>query len=228
MCGRRRSRACARTSPPSRWSARSSSRLTQPKQAAARQPVARKTSPAKGKKTPVVVAGVTLTHPERVYWDDAGVTKQMLAEYYETVWDRMRPHVAGRVLSLVRAPDGIGGQTFYQKHASAGMDRDRLHLVKEPDGEESISIDDLGGLVSLAQAGVLEVHVRGSTIEHLEEANRLVFDLDPGPGVDWKDVIAGAREVRERLNDLKLDKLREDHRRQGPARRAADPSRAMG
>jgi bifunctional non-homologous end joining protein LigD len=174
------------------------------RQAAAHQPVARKTSPAKGKKTPVVIAGVTLTHPERVYWDDAGVTKQMLAEYYETVWDRMRPHVAGRVLSLVRAPDGIGGQTFYQKHASAGMDRERLRLVKEPDGEESISIDDLGGLVSLAQAGVLEVHVRGSTIEHLEDANRLVFDLDPGPGVDWKDVIAAAREVRERLTDLKL------------------------
>ena len=105
----------------------------------------------------------------------------------------MKPHVAGRVLSLVRAPDGVGGQTFYQKHASAGMDRKRLHLVKEPDGEESISIDDLSGLVSLAQAGVLEVHVRGSTIEHLEAANRLVFDLDPGPGVEWKDVIAGPR-----------------------------------
>ena len=84
------------------------------------------------------------------------------------------------------------------------MDRKRLHLVKEPDGEESISIDDLSGLVSLAQAGVLEVHVRGSTIEHLEEANRLVFDLDPGPGIAWKDVIGAAREVRERLQDLKL------------------------
>ena len=147
---------------------------------------------------------MALTHPDRVYWDDAGVTKQMLAEYYANVWDRMRPHVAGRVLSLVRCPDGQAGQCFYQKHASAGMDRDRLHLVKEPDGEESISIDDVGGLISLAQAGVLEVHVRGSTIEHLEDANRLVFDLDPGPGVGWKDVIAAARQVRERLADLKL------------------------
>ena len=129
----------------------------------------------------------------------------MLAEYYEAVWDRMRPHVAGRVLALVRCPDGVGGQIFYPearlgRHGS----QTRLHLVKEPDGEESISIDNVSGLVSLAQAGVLEVHVRGSTIEHLEEANRLVFDLDPGPGVDWKDVIAAAREVRERLADLKL------------------------
>jgi len=176
---------------------------TEIKQAAARQPVAKKTTAAKGKEA-VTVAGVPLTHPDRVYWEDAGVTKEMLAEYYETVWDSMKPHVAGRVLSLVRAPDGVGGQTFYQKHASAGMDRKRLHLVKEPDGEESISIDDLSGLVSLAQAGVLEVHVRGSTIEHLEAANRLVFDLDPGPGVEWRDVIAGAREVKQRLEALKL------------------------
>ena len=174
------------------------------KQAAARQTAAKKTTGVSAKKKAVTVAGVPLTNPERVYWNDVGVTKEMLAEYYTDVWDRMRPHVAGRVLALVRAPDGVGGQTFYQKHASAGMDRGRLHLVKEPDGEESISIDDVSGLVSLAQAGVLEVHIRGSTIEHLEEANRVVFDLDPGPGVAWKDVIAGAREVRHRLDDLKL------------------------
>ena len=113
---------------------------TEIKQAAARQPVAKKTATAKGKKA-VMVAGVPLTHPDRVYWNDAGVTKTMLAEYYEAVWERMQPHVAGRVLSLVRCPDGVAGQTFYQKHASAGMDRKRLHLVKEPDGEKSISID---------------------------------------------------------------------------------------
>ncbi len=174
------------------------------KQAAARQPVAKKTKPVPGKKARVMVANVALTHPERVYWDDVGVTKSMLAEYYVSVWDRIRPHVAGRVLSLVRCPDGIGGPTFYQKHASAGIDQEHLLAVKEPDGEVSIAIDTVSGLVALAQSGVLEVHVRGSTVEHLEEANRLVFDLDPGPGVDWKDVIAAAREVRQRLEDLKL------------------------
>jgi len=152
----------------------------------------------------VTVAGVTLTHPERVYWKDVGVTKTMLAEYYEAVWDRMKPHVTGRVLALVRAPDGVGGQTFFQKHASAGIDQTHLLAVKEPDGEVSIAIDSVSGLVSLAQAGVLEVHVRGSTTEHLEDADRIVFDLDPGPGLDWKDVIAGAREVRQRLVDVKL------------------------
>ena len=160
---------------------------------------------SKSKVAAAEVAGVPLTHPDRVYWDDAGVTKQMLAEYYESVWKHMAPHVAGRVLSLVRCPDGQTGQCFYQKHASAGVDETKLHLVTEPDGEKSISVDDLAGVVALVQAGALELHVRGSTIDHLEDADRLVFDLDPGPGIKWKDIIAAARDVRERLKTLKLE-----------------------
>jgi bifunctional non-homologous end joining protein LigD len=153
----------------------------------------------------VVVAGVALSHPDRVYWEDVGVTKQMLADYYQEVWEWMRPHATGRVLALLRCPDGQTAACFYQKHASAGVDAKRLHLVPEPDGDKSISIDDLAGLISLAQAGVLEFHARGSRIDNLEAAERLVFDLDPGPGVGWKDVVAAAREVRERLAALDLD-----------------------
>jgi bifunctional non-homologous end joining protein LigD len=175
------------------------------KQAALRQSSPKRTQAPSKKKGAVTIAGVALTHPERVYWEDVGVTKTMLAEYYETVWDRMRPHVAGRVLALLRCPDGAGAQCFFQKHASAGIDQTHLIDVKEPDGEVSIAIDDVSGLVALAQSGVLEVHVRGSTVEHLEHANRLVFDLDPGPGIQWRDIIDAAREVRQRLADLKLD-----------------------
>ena len=152
----------------------------------------------------VTVAGVNLTHPDRVYWPDAGVTKQMLAEYYTKVWDWMRPHVTGRVLALLRCPEGQASECFFQKHASAGLDNKYLRAVKEPGGKTSIAIDDLAGLIALVQAGVLEVHLRGSAIEHLEQADRLVFDLDPGPGVVWKDVIVAAREVRRRLDALKL------------------------
>jgi bifunctional non-homologous end joining protein LigD len=151
------------------------------------------------------VAGVHLSHPDRVYWEDAGVTKRDLAEYYEKVWGWIEPHVTGRVLALVRCPDGASGQCFFQKHASAGIDTRNLKTVPEPDGDKSIAIDDLAGLISLAQAGVLEVHVRGSTVDRLEEANRLVFDLDPGPGVKWPALVAAAREVRERLAAIKLD-----------------------
>ena len=149
-------------------------------------------------------AGVTLSHPDRVYWADAGVTKQDLAEFYAGIWKWMAPHVTGRVLALVRCPEGAGGACFFQKHASAGVDEKRLHLVKEPDGDKAISISNLEGLIALVQAGVLEIHTRGSSIEHLEDADRLVFDLDPGPGIGWKDIVAGAREVRERLADMKL------------------------
>lgn len=152
----------------------------------------------------VAVAGVTLSHPDRVYWEDAGVTKQMLAEYYETVWDLMRPHATNRVLALLRCPEGAGHQCFFQKHASAGIDAKYLKLVPD-DGDKSIAIEDLGGLVALVQAGALEIHLRGSSIDRLEEADRLVFDLDPGPGVDWKSLVAAAREVRERLGEMKLD-----------------------
>ena len=115
----------------------------------------------------------------------------------------MKPHVTGRPISLVRCPDGAEGQCFFQKHASAGIAAEFLHLVAEK-GDKIISIDDLDGLIALVQAGVLEIHTRGSTIDDRERADRLVFDLDPGPGTGWKDVVAAAREVRERLTRLKL------------------------
>jgi bifunctional non-homologous end joining protein LigD len=112
--------------------------------------------------------------------------------------------VVGRPLALVRCPEGASAECFFQKHASAGMDRKRLHLVREPDGDEVITIDDLDGLISLVQAGVLEIHTRGTTAERLETCDRLVFDLDPGPGIAWTDMVGAAREVRRRLKDSDL------------------------
>ncbi len=165
--------------------------------------VSSKTSTKTRTKTENVIGGITLTHPDRVYWEDVGVTKRDLAEFYVKIWKWMAPHLVGRPISLLRCPEGAAGQCFFQKHASAGISADRLHLVPE-DGDKILSLDDLDGLLSLVQAGVLEVHVRGSTIEHLGDADRLVFDLDPGPGTTWKDVVAAARDVRARLAKLKL------------------------
>jgi bifunctional non-homologous end joining protein LigD len=163
-------------------------------------PVTRKT----GKKdAPVKVGAVTLTHPDRVYWKDAGVTKQDLAEHYKAVWKWMSPHVAGRPISLLRCPEGAAGDCFFQKHAAAGISTDHLHLIPE-NGDKILSIDTLDGLLSLVQAGVLEVHTRGTTADNLDNADRLVIDLDPGPGTGWKDVVAAARDVRNRLDGLKL------------------------
>src|SRR5262249_20188834 len=100
--------------------------------------------------------------------------------------------------------EGATGDCFFQKHASAGVAQRNLHLVPEPDGDHVITIDDLDGLISLVQAGVLEIHTRGTTAKSLETADRLVFDLDPGPGTEWADMVGAAREVRQRLADVKL------------------------
>jgi bifunctional non-homologous end joining protein LigD len=163
-----------------------------------------KAAGAKAAKKPSSAYSVTLTNPDRVYWEDADVTKRMLADFYADIWRWAAPHMVGRPLSLVRCPEGAAGQCFFQKHASAGIDTKHLHLVREPDGDEIISIDTLDGLISLVQAGVLEVHTRGTTIDSLETADRLVFDLDPGPGIGWADIVAAAREVRQRLSDAGL------------------------
>ncbi|HEY2755244.1 MAG TPA: DNA ligase D [Pseudolabrys sp.] len=151
-----------------------------------------------------MIGKVKLTHPDRVYWEDGHITKRDLAEYYKQVWPWMKPHLVGRPIALVRCPEGADtGQCFFQKHATAGIITDFLHLVPEK-GDKIISVDDLDGLISLAQSGVLEIHTRGTTIDHREESDRLVFDLDPGPGTGWEDVGAAARDVRERLEGIKL------------------------
>jgi bifunctional non-homologous end joining protein LigD len=146
---------------------------------------------------------IKFTNPDRVYWPDIGVTKRALADYYTAVWEWMAPHVVRRPLALLRCPNGVGSECFVQKHAHATFDRRRI-LSVDDHGEEIVAIENLDGLLALAQAGVLEVHVWGSTIDHIELCDRIVFDLDPGLGVAWSEVIAAAREVRDRLAALGL------------------------
>ncbi len=148
---------------------------------------------------------VHFTHPDRVYWADVGVTKQDLADYYRGVWTFMAPQVVGRPLSLLRCPEGTKGECFFQKHASAGIDDANLHTVIDSKKRQIIAVDDLDGLLSLVQAGVLEVHVRGSMIDRLDRCDRIVFDLDPGEGVGWGDIVAAARDVRTRLEAIDLE-----------------------
>jgi bifunctional non-homologous end joining protein LigD len=147
---------------------------------------------------------VRFTHPDRVYWVDVGVTKQDLADYYRSVWDWMTPHVVGRPLALVRCPDGTKGDCFFQKHASAGLAEQYLRVVVDKNKRQVLAVDDLDGLLSLVQAGVLEVHVRGALIDRIEVCDRVVFDIDPGPDVEWAGVVAAAREIRERLAAVDL------------------------
>jgi bifunctional non-homologous end joining protein LigD len=148
---------------------------------------------------------VRFTHPDRIYWDDVGVTKQDLADYYRAVWDWMAPQVVNRPLSFLRCPDGTKGECFFQKHASAGLSEANLRTVTDKKRRQVIAIEDLDGMLSLVQAGILEVHIRGSMIESLDLCDRIVFDLDPGEGVTWSGLVAAARDVRERLQGIGLE-----------------------
>jgi bifunctional non-homologous end joining protein LigD len=152
------------------------------------------------------VAGVRLTNPDRVLFPEQGCTKRDLARYYETVADRILPHVVDRPLTLVRCPQGREKQCFYQKHLTEGMPEPvRGIRIEETEGSALyVGIDDTEGLVTLVQFGVLEIHPWGSRADRLGRPDRLIFDLDPGEGVRWKQVVGAALRVRERLGDLGL------------------------
>ncbi len=146
---------------------------------------------------------VKLTHPDRLYWPDAGVTKQGLADYYAEIFPFAAPFIVGRPLALLRCPDGIDGQQFFQKHPWKGMGSAILP-VEDPEGETAIAIKDLDGMISLAQGAALEIHPWGSTLADWERPDILIMDLDPGDGVAWENVIAAAREIRERMESAGL------------------------
>ncbi len=151
------------------------------------------------------MSAIELTHPDRLYWPDDGVTKQGLADYYAEVWLRMAPFVVGRALALVRCPDGITGQKFFQKHAWKGVSS-AIVLVEDPKekGEPLISIRDLDGLTALVQMAVLEIHPWGSPVADWERPDMVVMDLDPGEDVAWEALIEAASEVRQRLEEAGL------------------------
>ena len=147
---------------------------------------------------------VTLSSPDKLLWPEAGVTKQALLDHYEKVWPRIERFVVNRPLSLVRAPDGVEGQRFFQKHASKGMHEAIIRTPDPEDGEELLSIRDFDGLAALVQFGVVEVHVWGSPLDKIELPDQIVFDLDPDEGLGIADVRAATLDVKDRLDALDL------------------------
>jgi bifunctional non-homologous end joining protein LigD len=150
----------------------------------------------------VSVAGVPLTHPERVFWKDEGVTKQQLAEFYTEIADWILPHLVDRPLSLLRCPGGTAEKCFFQKHAWAGLGPGIREIEVPGDDEKMLAISGIEGLVSLVQAGVLEIHPWGSKQPKLTMPDQLIFDLDPGEDVKWPAVVAAAKETRDRLKQI--------------------------
>jgi bifunctional non-homologous end joining protein LigD len=149
----------------------------------------------------IVIEGMRITHPDRVVYPEQGITKRELATFYVSIADWILPHLVDRPTTLVRCPEGLSGECFYQKHTGlwAPSSLRRVKIQEKRKVGEYLVVDDLPGLVGLVQIGILEIHTWNSRAEHLEQPDRLVFDLDPADDVPWPAVIAAARVVRARL-----------------------------
>lgn len=178
--------------------------VPEPAAASPAKPRARRT-----RALPAAPATLRLTHPEKVLDAQSGLTKRKLADYYAAVAAQMLPHIAGRPVSLVRCPEGVGGQAFFQKHPSSMLPKG-AGVVEVPNGktgkpESYITIDHEDALIGLAQMDVLEIHPWGSTAADIEHPDRLIFDLDPDETLPWTALTTAAREIRARLKRAGLE-----------------------
>lgn len=153
------------------------------------------------------VAGVEITHPDRLLFDGSDVTKHDLAEFYAALAPAILPFAADRPISLVRCPQGRDHPCFFQKH-DAGALGDHVHHVdiREKDGsiDPYLYISDAEGLIQCVQMGTIEFHGWGSRAADVERPDRMVFDLDPDEGLGFGEVKRAAADLRERLADAGL------------------------
>jgi bifunctional non-homologous end joining protein LigD len=153
------------------------------------------------------IAGVGLSHPEKVLYPSQGLTKFDLASYYQAVAERMLPYIQDRPLSLVRCPQGRAQKCFFQKHDMGGFP-DALKTVRIEEGSGAVEdyyyVDSLAALIAGVQMGVLEFHIWGCRRDRLEQPDRLVFDLDPDEALGFAPVRDAAADVRDRLQEIGL------------------------
>jgi bifunctional non-homologous end joining protein LigD len=153
------------------------------------------------------VVGIPISHPDRLIYPELGISKIDLARYYEAIGDWIVPHVTGRPLTLVHCPEGIAEPCLYLKHAKqwGPSALRRVRIQEKTKVGEYLVADSLAAVVALAQMGIVEIHTWNSATDHLEQPNRIIWDLDPGPDVTWTQVVTAARLVRSVLETLNLD-----------------------
>ena len=143
------------------------------------------------------IAGISISHPERMIWAPQKITKLDLARYVEDVSTWMLPHVVDRPLMVLRCGQGVPGPCFLQKHPH---DPRRREAARDPsDASKHLAVRDLAGLVQLIQNGAVEIHAWGASLRQIERPDRLIFDLDPHDSVPWARVVETARDLRRRL-----------------------------
>ncbi|MEW6345908.1 MAG: DNA ligase D [Pseudomonadota bacterium] len=152
------------------------------------------------------VAGVRISHPERVIDKSTGTTKLDLVRYYEWIAPRMLPHLADRPVALVRTPEGLGGEFFFQKHANRlALPHITQHKGLDPGHAPLLTIESAEALVGAAQMDAIEFHTWNGLASDLERPDRMVFDLDPDAALGWDKMIEAAQLTRELLAELGLD-----------------------
>jgi bifunctional non-homologous end joining protein LigD len=155
--------------------------------------------------TPVEVAGVRVSHPDRIIDKHSGLRKIDLVQYYETVADWMLPHLQGRPVSLVRAPEDIGGELFFQKHSQKlSIPNVTQHPGLDAGHPPLITVDTLEALIGAAQMGTVEFHTWNAVVSSIEKPDRMVFDLDPDSSLGWERMIEAAQLTRSLLEELGL------------------------
>lgn len=154
----------------------------------------------------VDVLPIRITHPDRLMFEDLGVSKAYVADYYRAVMPQLLTAIANRPLSIVRCPDGIGHEMFFQKHAGKGWG-EHIHSARARKGKDVdpyLYVKDATGVLELVQMNTIEFHPWGSTLPDVDHADRIVFDLDPDTAVAWKAVKEAATDLRELLTSIGL------------------------
>ncbi|MGY3265007.1 DNA ligase D [Lysobacter sp. HA35] len=199
-----RSAATAKKTAAKKVAATPAARKTVAKKAAARKTAKRATTKIDLDKSNLP----NLSSPDREVYPAQGYTKQDVWDYYLAAAPQLLEDIGGRLLSIVRCPDGIKGQHFFQKHVKHGFsDAVKSFTITENDGDKAdyFYVDSVEGLMSLVQMNAIELHPWGSRIDSIEQPDRIVFDLDPDPSIEWPQIRAAAKEVRDRLLDAGLE-----------------------
>lgn len=154
----------------------------------------------------ITIAGVSISHPDRVMFPDAQLTKADVARFYERIANWIVPHLQGRPLTLVRCPEGLASDCFFMKHSKvwAPPALTRASIQEKTKVGDYLIADTLAAVVSLVQMDVLEIHTWNTRIDNVERPDRIVFDIDPGRQVAWKQVVETARLVRRMLEVVGL------------------------